>query len=114
MAISLAEEQRRIQRHPGIVFRDGATGRRPALADGPQVWVLARLLREDRLDRADARERVAREVSELMELTLGQVQAAVGYYLAYQDEIDDWIRDLDEYSRHAKAEWLREQELLRA
>jgi hypothetical protein len=114
MAISLAEEQRRMKRHPGIVFRDGATGRRPALADGPQVWVLARLFCEDRLDRADARERVTREVSELMELTLGQVQAAVSYYLAYQDEIDDWIRDLDEYSRQAKAEWLREQELLRA
>ena len=114
MAISLAEEQRRMKRHRGIVFRDGATGRRPALADGPQVWVLARLFREDPLDRADARERVAREVSELMELTPGQVQAAVSYYLAYQDEIDDWIRDLDEYSRQAKAEWLREQELLRA
>ena len=37
----LIEEGLRMAQHPGIVFRDGATGRRPALADGPQVWALA-------------------------------------------------------------------------
>ena len=111
MAISLAEEQRRTKRHPGIVFRDGATGRRPGLEDGPQVWVLAGIFREQPLDSDEAIRRAAMDTAELMELSLDGVLAAVRYYLDYRDEIDDWIRDLEEYSERAKAEWLSKQRL---
>lgn len=31
--------------HPGIVYRDGPTGRRPALAVGPDVWEVVSALR---------------------------------------------------------------------
>ena len=111
MAITLAEEKRRMKRHPGIVFRDGATGRRPALADGPQVWVLARIFRERPLDSDDAIERAAADTADLMELPPHALLAAIRYYLDYRDEIDEWIRDLDEYSEQAKAEWLSKQRL---
>ncbi len=100
-----------MKRHPGIVFRDGATGRRPALAAGPQVWVLARLFREQPLDDDEARGRAAAEIAELMELPAESVLASIRYYLDHGDEIDDWIRDLDEYSARAEAEWRRKQGL---
>lgn len=111
MAITLAEEKRRMKRHPGIVFRDGTTGRRPALADGPQVWVLAGLFRDQPLDSEGARERAAAATAEYMELSAHDVLAAIRYYVEYREEIDDWIRDLEEYSRQAKAEWLSRQRL---
>ena len=111
MAITLAEEKRRMKRHPGIVFRDGATGRRPATADGPQVWVLARLFREQPLGSDDAIERAAADTAEQMELPTGVVLAAIRYYLEYRDEIDEWLRDLDEYSERARADWLSKQKL---
>ena len=111
MAIKLAEEKRRMKRHPGIVFRDGATGRRPALADGPQVWVLARIFREQPLDSDEAVERAAADTADLMELPPHAVVAAIRYYLEYTGEIDDWMRDLDEYSEQAKAEWLSKRRL---
>ncbi|MYD65265.1 MAG: hypothetical protein F4X26_04675 [Chloroflexi bacterium] len=112
MAISRAEEQRRMKRHPGIVFRDGATGRRPALADGPQVWVLAELFRSEPLGSEHAIERAAQNVATFMELTHDQLRAAIRYYLEYPDEVDDWIRRNDEEADRAKAEWLRKQQLL--
>ena len=111
MALTPAEEKRRMKRHPGIVFRDGASGRRPATADGPQVWVLARIFREQPLGSEAAIEAAAADTAELMELPTGVALAAIRYYLEYRDEVDDWIRDLDEYSRQAKAEWLSRQRL---
>ena len=110
----LIEEGLRMARHPGIVFRDGATGRRPALADGPQVWALARIFRERPLDSDDAIERAAADTAERMELPPQAVLAAIRYYLEYRDEIDDWMRRLDEEADQAKAAWLRKREPLRA
>lgn len=110
MAITPAEEARRIKRHPGIVFRDGATGRRPATADGPQIWVLARIFREQPLDGEAAIEAAAADTAEQMELPTGVVLAAIRYYLQYRDEIDDWMRRLDEEAERAEAEWLRKRE----
>ena len=110
----LIEEGLRMARHPGIVFRDGATGRRPALADGPQVWALARIFRERPLDSDDAIERAAADTAERMELPPHAVLAAIRYYLEYRDEIDDWMRRLDEEADQAKAAWLRKREPLRA
>ncbi len=107
----LVEEGLRMAQHPGVVFRDGATGRRPALADGPQVWVLAEIFREQPLDTDEAIECAAAETAEFMELEHEQVRTAIRYYLDYRDEIDEWIRDLEEYSERARAEWVSRQKL---
>jgi hypothetical protein len=32
------DEGMRLDRHPGIVFRDGPAGRRPVVVGGPDVW----------------------------------------------------------------------------
>lgn len=38
LAEELIEEGLRMRRHTGVVFRDGATARRAALAGGPDIW----------------------------------------------------------------------------
>src|SRR5947207_2521761 len=53
LAVQLIEEGLRMERHPGIVFRDGPTGRRAALAHGPDVWeVISAFENPDQLDDA--------------------------------------------------------------
>ena len=68
---------------PGIVFRDGPVGRRPAVHGGPDVWeVIQVFLAEDR---------DAAAVAESLCLRRDQVDAAVAYYDEHREEIDDWI-----------------------
>ena len=46
----VAEEWWAMQRFPAIEFRDGVTGRRAALRDGPDVWEVAMVARDYRDD----------------------------------------------------------------
>ena len=50
MARTLVEEGLRMARHPGVVFRPGPVGRRAALADGPDIWQVAYVFRDEPLD----------------------------------------------------------------
>jgi hypothetical protein len=38
LVVRLVDEGIRMAEHPGVVFRDGPTGRRAGLAAGPDVW----------------------------------------------------------------------------
>ena len=94
---AFAVEGMRIDAHPGIVFRDGPAGRRPGLADGPDVWEIARVLSE-----VEPRGEAAVDATaERLGLTTRQVLAALGYYAAYKAEIDEWISEVDR-----QAEWM--------
>src|ERR1700690_2619 len=44
----LVDEALRMAEHPGVVFRPGPTGRRAALAGGPDVWEVVRAVRSAR------------------------------------------------------------------
>jgi CopG-like RHH_1 or ribbon-helix-helix domain, RHH_5 len=107
LARTLIEEGLRMREHPGIVFRDGAVGRRPAIAGGPQIWWIAAVLRGVGLD---AKNLVQRTVA-LTELPIDQVTIALQYYTAYPEEIDAWIDRNNEEGERGYAEWLREQSL---
>jgi hypothetical protein len=95
-----------MEAHPHS-FRPGPAGRRPALADGPDVWVVARVFRE----MAGPFEQAVQHTAELTELTPTQVGTAAKYYAEYRDEIDEWLRELDDEAERAYAAWLREQDL---
>lgn len=108
LAQRLVDEGLRMAEHPGIVFKDGPSGRRAAVAFGPDVWELIKVLRE--ID-----ERGAAAVSataELLALPESKVRAAMHYYSAYPDEIDTEIAHADEASAAAEAAWRAEQRLL--
>jgi len=107
LAKRLLDEGLRMAAHPGIVFRSGPAGRRPGLADGPDVWEVIRLF----LGLAPDEDRI-QQTTELSGLTPVQVRAAVGYYAEYPDEINDWLRRIDEEAARAETRWRRERSLL--
>ena len=80
-----------MDRHPGIVFRPGPAGRRPALAGGPDLWEVIRVVRnvEARGDKAIA------EAASWLGLSAAQVRIAVDYYADYPAEIDAWLAKVD-------------------
>jgi hypothetical protein len=80
-----AEEGTRREEHPLVTFRDGPTGRRAKLIDGPDVWEVAMWV--DDLDEANPVETLLRESA----LTPAQVDAAMRYRAAYPEEIDAHI-----------------------
>lgn len=87
--------------HPGLVFKDGPSGRRPAVASGPDVWELIKLLRE--LD--ESGEAAVSAAAELLALSEAKVRVALRYYTAYPKEIDRRIDEVDRFAAEAKHAW---------
>lgn len=110
VAKTLLEEGLRMENHPGIVFRPGPAGRRPGLIGGPDIWEVIRVFTG-----VDGRgEDAVRQTAQLTGLTPEQVRRAGRYCADYPDEIDDWMRRVDEESARAEAAWQRQQDLPRA
>jgi uncharacterized protein (DUF433 family) len=95
--------------HPLIVFRDGAAGRRPALAGTRlDVWQVV-----DTIAAAEAKgEPAMREAAEYLGLTYGQVRACVAYYAAYKSEVDEWRERMHAIAERERDAWSREQAVL--
>ncbi|HEX5582847.1 hypothetical protein [Gaiella sp.] len=85
-------DDRGLREFPGIVFRSGPTGRRAALADGPDVWEVIRGLKQARSGKGDPVEAL-RASSNLRE---DQIRLAADYYSAHPDEVDARIREDEE------------------
>lgn len=109
IAHRLLEEGLRMEAHPGIIFRDGPAGRRPAVVGGPDVWEIIRIA----TNTGTAGDAAVDAIVEYLELTPWQARAAVSYYSTYPEEIDAWTRSNDELGERMEAAWLREQALLR-
>jgi hypothetical protein len=108
LAERYVDEGTRMDAHPGIVFRDGPSGRRAALAAGPDVWEVMATIRMGDAS-GDAAIGAA---AEILTISPSQVRVAVRYYGAYPDEIDERVRrNLDEADA-AEAVWEREQAAL--
>ena len=107
LAKRLIEEGLRMAAHPGIVFKPGAAGRRPALIGGPDVWEVVTVLRDFRREKDPVR-----RTAEWMSLEQTQVDTALAYYAAFESEVDHWIRRNGEEAAAAEAAWRRRQQLL--
>lgn len=98
LAQRYVEEGLRAEEHPLVRFVDGPAGRRARLVGtGSDVWEMIAAVRDNDGDVA--------ETAELLEVPLGVVQAAVGYYGAYPDEIDGWISRNEQEAAEAHAAW---------
>lgn len=84
---------------PGIIFRDGPTGRRASLIDGPDVWEIVADLRQAREREGDALAMLARGTG----LRREQIELAAAYYDAHRDEIDEEIRANEEMTERVLA-----------
>jgi hypothetical protein len=102
------DEGLRMEDHPGVVFRDGPTGRRAALAGGPDIWEVIAAVRASGLDGEDALAAAA----EWGSLSLPQMRAAVRYYAEYPHEIDERVARNVEEADAAEQRWRRERHAL--
>ena len=92
--------------HPSVRFAEGPGGRRARLVGtGSDIWEVIAAVRDNGGDVA--------ETAAHLELPLGLVQAAVSYYGAYRDEIDEWIERNEREAAEAHAAWLSGQAALR-
>jgi hypothetical protein len=104
----LVDEGLRAQEHPGIVFRDGPSGRRAALIAGPDVWEVVAPLKHSSMS-ADA---AVAATAEEMSLSVDQVKTALNYYGSYSMEIDDQVSANERAAEEAHTAWQAQQRLL--
>jgi uncharacterized protein (DUF433 family) len=98
LAQRYVEEGLRMDDHPLVRFADGPAGRRARLiGTGKDVWEIIATVRDNDGD--------VRESARYLSLPLGLVQAAISYYGAYTDEIDQWIEDNERETAEAHAAW---------
>lgn len=94
--------------HPGVIFKNGPSGRRAALAYGPDVWEIVKFLRE-----VDERGPAAlAAAAEVFALDVNRISTAVSYYADYRDEIDAEIDAAERASVAAEQAWLVQQQLI--
>lgn len=102
------DEGMRLDRHPGIVFRDGPAGRRAVVIGGPDVWEVV------------AAARSAPETGdELVDALAGRIGVpperilvATRYYAEYPEEIDHFIAKVEEEAERLELALEREHSLL--
>jgi hypothetical protein len=107
------DESLRAYEHPGIVFRPGPTGRRAALAGGPDVWEVVTAFNAIRADEPDLDgQALISELATVTGLSHEQVSIAVRYYAAYPEEIDERIASNAYVAEREERLWAAQQSLL--
>lgn len=109
LAQRLVDEGLRSQEHPGILFRDGPSGRRAALVAGPDVWEVIGSVRAS--GAKDEKRAIAAAAAE-MTLSPTQVQLALEYYGSFPVEIDTQIAENERAGTEAAEAWRARQRLL--
>jgi hypothetical protein len=108
LAQRLIDEGLRMADHPGVIFKDGPSGRRAALGYGPDIWEIVKFLGE-----IDERGPAALDAAaEAFALDSSRVATAVIYYGNYPDEIDAEISEADEASERAEQAWRVQRRLI--
>ena len=99
--------------HPGVIFRSGPTGRRAALAAGPDVWEVIRAIRSAHAAEPGLNsDELVNLVSNNTGMALRLVNTAVRYWAAYPGEVDSEIAAAEAAEEAAEQAWLRERQLL--
>lgn len=101
LADRYVEEGLAMDAYPGVIFRDGPAGRRPAVVGGPDVWEVIRVF--------IAEGRSTRATSDNLRIRPGLVDAAIAYYADNREAIDEWIETNEAMMREAAAAFDRQQ-----
>jgi hypothetical protein len=102
------DEGMRLDRHPGIVFRDGPAGRRPVVIGGPDVWEVIAAARSA----PERGEKLVDALAGRVGASPERIHIAVRYYAEYPDEIDRWIALVEEEAERLELTLERERSLL--
>ncbi|HEU0087808.1 MAG TPA: hypothetical protein VFQ77_09175 [Pseudonocardiaceae bacterium] len=84
--------------HPGIVYRDGPTGRRAALAVGPDVWEVVSALR---YTEGSAEQRVA-ALAEQFGLPARHIRTAIDFAAEHREDITAQVAANDVAAEQAR------------
>jgi hypothetical protein len=95
----LVGEGLNILHHPGIVYRDGRTGRRAALAVGPDVWEVISALRHTS---GAPEERIA-ALAEQFDLHPRHIRVAIDFAAAHRSVIEAEVAANDAAAERARA-----------
>lgn len=91
--------------HPLIHFRDGLSGRRPALLGTRlDVWQVVETIRQN--------DRSVEAAAAYLEIPVEYVRACLRYYADFQHEIDEWTARARAIEAREDENWRRQQELL--
>lgn len=95
----------RMDEHPDIYFREGALGRRAAIGGTRlDVWQIVQTVRDH--------DNSVEQAADYLGLRVSKVRAAVRYYTANRDEVDDVAERETSVAERAEAAWRAEQDLL--
>src|SRR2546423_11648918 len=108
LAQRLIDEGLRMAEHPGIVFKAGPSGRRAALAYGPDVREIVTFLRE--IDERGPAALAA--AAEVFAVDVNRITTAVSYYGDHREEIDAEIEAAEDASVRAEEAWRVAQQLI--
>jgi hypothetical protein len=109
----LVDEGLRMAEHPGVIFRDGASGRRAGLAGGPDIWEVIRAVCSVSTEEPGLNDDgIVALVSENTGIPHRLIQIAIDYWSSYPDEIEAEIKAADAAERAALESWSRRQNLL--
>lgn len=94
--------------HPGVVYREGPSGRRAGLAVGPDIWEVASALR---YTKGRAEQRIA-DLAEQFELHPRHIRTAIDFAAAHREQIDADIALNDAAIDEAQAQAKRRADLM--
>lgn len=84
--------------HPGIVYRDGPTGRRAALANGPDVWEVISALRYTK----GSDERRVAALARQFATHPRHIRTAIDFAAAHREEIQEQVSANDAAAERAR------------
>ncbi len=87
LVTSILTEGLKTRRFPGIVYRDGPTGRRAGVVGGPDVWEIIRALKSAR---GGPEPRIG-ALAEDLGLPIQRIRLAVDFFAAFPQEIEERI-----------------------
>lgn len=101
-------EGMRLDRHPGILFRDGPAGRRAVVIGGPDVWEVIAAARSA----PERGENLVHALAERIGVPVDKIRMAISYYGEYPDEVDQFIAANEQEAEHLERALENERRLL--
>ncbi|NQU37287.1 MAG: hypothetical protein HQ526_06765, partial [Actinobacteria bacterium] len=113
LAALMIDEGLRMEEHPGIVFREGPTGRRAVVIGSGDVWEVIRAIRSARIHEPELDEdSIVDLVSTNTGMSQRHVRTAIAYWSSYPAEVESRISQAELVEEEAAAEHIRAHELL--
>ena len=101
-------EGMRLDRCPGIAFRDGPAGRRAVVIGGPDVWEVVVAARSAR----ERGEKLVGALAERIGVSGAKIRIAIRYYAEFPEEVDRFAAMVEEDAERLERALERERSLL--